>query len=207
VPDTDVLAEAFADFAERAGREVISPGSRAVRRTVRHRRARRSVVTAMALVLVLAGGLAVWPRVGSGRGGSTSSTVHRDSAATLEAYREQAVNALPHLSGPFIYATDSAAIVGPRYTNPARDFKDVAPGSVTIYIVCAGTGSLTIDVNVAGSAGTADVACTSGGGSKIEKFAVPTDDGGYLFVQITASPDCVGMCSFAYEIAQTTDGS
>ncbi len=68
-------------------------------------------------------------------------------------------------------------------------------------------GRLTINVNVAGSAGTTEATCTSGGGSKIEPFAVPTDDGGYLFVQITAGPDCVGLCRFAYEIAQTTDGS
>ena len=199
MPEADVLTRAFATFADEASVEIAGPGSAAVRRIVRNRRARRSVVTAFALVLVLVGGVAVWARTGSGRAAPADSgdwTPRPDSAATLEVYREQAVNALPHMAG--VLGSDSAIITG-HYTNPARDIPEVAKGSVTIYFVCIGTGSLTVDVHVRGFSGTSDVNCTSGGGWSLDPTAIESD-GGYLYIEITPSLYCVRLCSFAYEI-------
>jgi hypothetical protein len=196
MPDTDVLAAAFASFADGAGADITSPGSAAVRQTVRHRRSRRAVVTALALVAVLAGGIATWGRAGPGHHGSDSADwiQHPEPAATLEAYREEAVNAMPRTGSAL--TSDSAAITGLHYTNPARDFPDVANGPVTIYFACVGTGSLSINVHVRGSSWSGDYGCNDDGIGVVDGFAFGTE-GGYLYVEISAVSTCVRRCSFA----------
>jgi hypothetical protein len=190
--DTDVLADAFAAFTDRVGVEIISPGPAAVRQTIRHRRARGTVSIVAVLALVAVGVLA-------GTRTSTGTASPSRPAGALETLRVRLVNALPHLPGGFVIASDSAAMIGAHYTNPARDFPSAQTGPVTLYFACMGDGGLNIQVNTRASGWSGDFGCVSDDPGVPEPFVIQTG-GGYLYVEIASAGGCVGTCAFAYEI-------
>ena len=195
MPDTDVLAEAFADFAERAGREVISPGAGAVRRTVRHRRARRTVATAFALVLAVVGGVAIW-----GRPDSRGPVLANPAAQRLEPLRVQAVDALPSVRS--VLTSDSLALLG-NYTDPERDVA-TPNGPVTVYFTCVGSGVVTFEISIGGGTATTEVGCSSAPGASswhVQELEGP----GYLFVHLRPDSVATGQSAFAYTVVDGPD--
>ena len=198
MPDTDVLADAFAAFTDQAAAEITTPGVAAVRRTIRRRRTRHTAITAFVLIAALLGAGTAWRGLRSPGVAPAGPTVTK--ARYLEQLRKEAVAALPAVHN--VLTSDSTAVLG-NYTNPSRDLH-TPNGPISVYFSCFGVGDVVVKVAIDGETTTISVGCTNAPGAS-SWHVQPFNGPGYLFVHLQPNDMCIGRCAFAYQVADGPD--
>lgn len=166
------LADAFFQFRMQAPEEIVVPGTPAVRRTVRRRRAARisAVAGLTALVLAVSGYSATWlsapaPVQPATPSATPSPTVSAGPTLGPQQLQQLGVNALERLGmtpeklrpgvvyGPVDHATDR---VGYRLGTAERP---LPAGWYTLFVICRGVGRLAVNWQADSGGGTIDAPC------------------------------------------------
>ncbi len=202
-PRVDPLDRAFATFVSEAPREIIAPGSAAVRRTVTRRRATKTVATMIVTLGIVGGGVFTLPSM-VGHGDGMMSPGAANDEGVLLGYRDQALAAIlgagttPDNAPDVIFGADApvtGAHGGAISTFGQSDTPYVSAGSFLFTFVCVGSGKIAVKWSGA-TTGSTTVACSP---ASIEAFVpITTTTGGDIAVTITADSDAIGRSGLAY---------